>query len=104
MEERTFANGTIIPTIEDSYNQGFKNGFFWPDEWNYHPGGPSVYSGSYWSDDRQKTWAKASTEASKAWHKGWTEGNRSKQMVRKVGINLPAWTDVTEFRKAVDSK
>jgi hypothetical protein len=102
LEERTFASGTIIPTVEESYNQGFKSGFFWPDKWDYHPGGPWVYSGSPWADKRSQTWAKASAEASKAWHKGWDEGNRSKQMVRQVGIHLSSWGDTIEFRKAVD--
>jgi len=102
LEERTFPSGNVIPTAKESYKEGFKKGFFWPDAWNYHPGGPWTYGG-YSCNQRDKIWASASIEAYNAWHKGWTAGKKSKQLVRESGVELPSWTDIKEFRKVIDN-
>jgi len=96
LEDRTLPSGLVIPTQQENYNQGFKRGLFWPDQWNYRPGGPFIYSfkSFYNNTTKQEKYTKASQAAHDAWMKGWDDGNKSKSMVRDVaGIELPSWKE-----------
>jgi len=98
LAERTFANGDIIPTSEESYDKGFESGLLWPDAWENHgkPGGPYVYTADCWAPRTHHIWAQASRAAHQAWMKGWEDGHRSKTHVRKCGVELPAWKKVRQ--------
>lgn len=97
LDERTSADGTVIKTVSESYDEGFRSGLLWPNAWNYIPGGPFVYGHERFDDVRMQTFVKASKAAAKAWNDGWAEGNRYKQVIKKY-VNLPSWDDVNLYK------
>lgn len=106
LAERTYASGTVIPTVKESYDDGYRTGFFWPDPWESHarPGGPGYYNDSYsYKENKQrKIWELASRAAHDAWHKGYRNGHEAKLFLKQYGITLPQWASIELARPAMN--
>lgn len=84
-KDKTFVRGikNYDTEVQESYDDGYKTGLEWPEKWNHRPGGPFVFSADYKDTVEWKQKARLSADKNKAWLRGWDDGKKKQDELKK---------------------